>query len=345
MASTDFEDALDVYKSGDYTNSFKAFKSLAEEENDPEAAYYLAYMYENALGCNKDQIMADKWYKISASLSYKSVADDSSHEIKKESRKLYHLLDSVDGETDQTIQQMTQSLYSLKAYKTNYFLPISYRYGGNYLNENNENPQNAEIEFQLSIKFDFAANILKFNEIYSVGYTQKSFWQSYSKSAYFRESNYNPELFVTIPTSLGDDAKFIKSIKFGLAHQSNGQGAEQERSWNYTSATISTQYKNLFTEFEFWNRLPDSKDYNPKLLDYLGHGDVKFSLPWDKHLFTLLLRSNFNNHGAVDFSYSYPINDRNNLFLYIKAFSGYAESLIDYNTYINKIGIGFSISR
>jgi phospholipase A1 len=344
-AATAFEDALDLYKSGDYTNSFKAFKNLAEKDDDPDAAYYLAYMYENGLGCSKDEKMADQWYKNSASFAYKSTSFDSNHEIKKESKKLYYLLDNIDSETDTTMRQMTESLYNLKTYKTNYLIPLSYRYRGEYPNTSSENSKDVETEFQLSVKFDFAANLLKLNEIYSMGYTQKSFWQSYSTSAYFRESNYNPELFVTIPTALSSDAKFIKSLKFGIAHQSNGQGGTQERSWNYVNATVFTQYKNLFTEFEFWSRLPDAKDYNPQLLDYLGHGDIKFSLPWRKHLFTLLLRSNFNNHAAADFSYSYPINDKNNLFLYVKAFSGYGESLIDYNTYINKVGIGVSISR
>ena len=344
-ASTAFEDALDTYKSGDYANSFKTFKNLAETEDDSDAAYYVAYMYENGLGCLKDQKMADEWYKTSASLAYKSTSFDSNHEIKKESKKLYYLLDNVDSQTDTTMRQMTQSLYSLRTYKTNYLIPMSYRYGGHYPNPSSENAKDIETEFQLSIKFDFAANLLKLNEIYSMGYTQKSFWQSYSTSAYFRESNYNPEFFVTIPTALSSDTKFIKSIKFGVAHQSNGQGGTQERSWNYVNATIFTQYKNLFTEFEFWSRLPDVKDYNPQLLDYLGRGDVKFSLPWKKHLFTLLLRSNLNNHAAADFGYSYPLNDKNNLFLYLKAFSGYGESLIDYNTYVNKIGIGLSISR
>ena len=344
-ASTAFEDAVDIYTSGNYVEAFKAFKELAQKEDDPDAAYYLAYMYEKGLGCKKDQQEADKWYKRSASLSFRAAAHDSAHEIKKESSKLYKVLDTVDEQTDNTMRQMAQSLYSFKAYKTNYLIPASYKYGGTYHNTNNENPQNLETEFQLSIKFDFAANLFKLNEIYSLGYTQKSFWQSYSDSAYFRESNYNPELFVTIPTALVNDAKFIKAVKLGVAHQSNGRGGTEERSWNYASIAFFTQYKNLFTQFEFWGRLPDARDYNPKLLDYLGHGDVKFSLPWGKNLFTLMLRSNFNDHGAVDFSYSYPINNQNNLFLYLKAFSGYGESLIDYDNYINKVGIGISISR
>lgn len=345
FAATAFENALEIYKKGDYANSFKTFKALAEKEDDADAAYYVAYMYEKGLGCEKDQQKAYEWYKSSASFAYKSTSFDSNHEIKKESKKLYYLLDTVDSETDTTMRQMTQSLYNLKTYKTNYLLPFSYRTNGQYPNTNNETSKNIETEFQISVKFDFAANLLNFNEIYSLGYTQKSFWQAYSTSAYFRESNYNPELFVTIPTALSSDAKFIKSLKLGLAHQSNGQGGTNERSWNYVDATVSTQYKNLFTEFEFWTRLPDVKDYNPKLLDYLGQGSVKFSLPWDKNLFTLLLRSNFNSHAAADFSFSYPLNEKDNFFLYIKAFSGYGESLIDYNTYINKIGIGVSISR
>ena len=122
-------------------------------------------------------------------------------------------------------------------------------------------------------------------------------------------------------------------------------GGEEERSWNYLSATAYFQYKLLFTELKLWHRLPDATDYNPDLIDFMGHGHIRFILPYKKHIAKLLLRSNFSGEHAVELNYSYPVFGRDDLFLYLKGFSGYGESLIDYDKHVNKIGIGFSISR
>jgi len=77
----------------------------------------------------------------------------------------------------------------------------------------------------------------------------------------------------------------------------------------------------------------------------MGHGHLKFILPYKKHLAKLLLRSNFHGKSAVEFSYSYPFFGSKDLFFYLKTFNGYGESLIDYDNKIDKVGFGFSISR
>ncbi|MBU1884941.1 phospholipase A, partial [bacterium] len=326
--------------------SFVMFKALAKDNDDQDAAYLVAYMYENGLGCKKDTDEANRWYKISSNMYYSSSKEQVGRTIDKTNKRYFHSLDKFDGnETQETIRQMTRSLYNIKAYHTNYLIPASYRYRGKYAQTGSDKPTSLETEFQISMKFDFAPNLLKLNEIYSAAYTQKSFWQSYSSSAYFRESNYNPELFVTVPTASIDDAKLIKAFRLGIAHMSNGRGGVNERSWNYANATVFFQYKNLFTELKLWTRIPDNHDYNPHLIDYLGHGDIRFTLPYNKHLLKLLVRSDFKDHGALDLSYSYPLFGRKDLFVYLKAFSGYGESLIDYDNYVNKIGFGISISR
>ena len=224
-------------------------------------------------------------------------------------------------------------------------MPVSHRYNGKYASTDGHHALETETEFQISLKFDIASNLLGLGEIYSFGYTQRSFWQLYVPSAYFRESNYNPEFFITIPTAQINYVKFIKAIKLSIEHQSNGRGGEQERSWNYLSGGISFQYKNLFTELNLWYRLPDATDYNPDLIDYIGNGNLSFLLPYKKNLLKLVLRNNFKDHGSIEFSHSYPFFGRDDLFFYTKIFSGYDESLIDYNNYVNKIGIGLSMSR
>ncbi len=352
LSSTEFEKTYLVYKSGDFGSSFESFKTLAEDD-DLDAAYILAYMYEYGEGCDVDKAKAAAWYKISSKGYYYRGKYDSARDIDKEKRKLYESLEKSDDiDTDNTIRRHTQSLYNIKAHNPTYFLPISYRSNGHYPPTNEHDAKDMETEFQVSIKYDFTANLFDLDEVYTFAYTQLSFWQLYEESAYFRETNYNPEFFVTFPVSEINDTNFIKALRVSFAHQSNGRGGAEERSWNYLSVATYFQYKFLFTELKLWHRLSDKTDYNPNLIDTMGHGHIKFMLPYKKHLATVLLRNNFKGKGAIDASYSYPLFDES-LFLYVKWFSGYGESLISYagvdpaseDDYVDKIGIGFSISR
>ncbi|PNV83285.1 MAG: phospholipase [Sulfurimonas sp.] len=263
-----------------------------------------------------------------------------------ENDALYDSLEKPqDSETEDTLKQYAKSLFNFKAYNANYFLPLSYRYNGNYSDTNGHKAKKTETEFQFSVKFDFAKNVFGLDGIYSIDYTQNSFWQFYSDSAFFRESNYAPEFFVIFPTSSMDDKRFIKALRFGLANESNGRGGAEERSWNYINGSIFFQYKMLFSELKLWARLPNTNDYNPELINYMGHGYIKFMLPYKKHFVNMKFRYNFNKKGSAELNYTYPMFGRNDLFLYIKLFNGYGESLIDYDDYIKKFGIGFSISR
>lgn len=346
FATTAFEETYLLYKSGDFKSSFESFKYLAENERDTDAAYILAFMYEHGEGCEVDKEKANYWYKFAAREHYYAGKNDSSRHINKEYKKLYaSLSDSGNAQTENTIRKYAQSLYNIKAHDTNYFLPASYRLDGEYGTVNEHETGTTEAEFQFSIKYDFAANLLGFNEIYSFGYTQLSFWQFYQESAFFRETNYNPEFFITFPIAEYLTGKPLKALRISFAHESNGRGGEEERSWNYFSLSAYFQYKALFMDLTLWHRLPDTTDYNPELIDYMGHGHLRFMLPYKKHIAQMILRSNFDAKSSIELNYSHPISSRDDLFLYIKAFSGYGESLIDYNNNINKIGIGFSISR
>jgi len=274
-------------------------------------------------------------------------ANNMEVEVKKLQWEMVDSLD-IEGAPKETIATIVNSDFNLRTYKENYFLPASYKYGSDILPFETHETKNIETEFQLSIRYDFASNLLGLGEIYSFGYTQRSWWQLYSESAFFRESNYQPEFFVKIPTYKFLAKTPIKGFKMALVHQSNGRGGEYERSWNRVSLSTFLQTGNLITALELWKRLPDNIDYNPDLTDYLGYGQLKFMLPYEKHLFKLRLQSNNTTHkSSVEFTYSYPLpaREENDLFFYIKSFNGYGESLIDYNHNVNKISIGVSISR
>lgn len=346
FSSTEFEETYILYKEGDFKTSFSAFKKLAKDENDLDAAYILGFMYEYGEGCKIDKEKAAKWYKVASRGYYYRNKDSSTREIDKEKLRIYNSLDiSSEVETNRTIQQYLQSRYNIKTHDATYFLPVSYRNNGSYPDTNGHSAKQTETEFQISFKYDYAANLLGLNEIYSAAYTQLAFWQLYEESAYFRETNYNPEFFVTLPLSEYTNNSIIKAVKLSFAHQSNGRGGEEERSWNYLALSTYIQYKLLFIDLKLWHRLSDTTDYNPELIDYMGHGELRFLIPHKQHMTQLLLRSNFNGENAMELNYSYPAFGRNDLFYYVKGFHGYGESLIDYNNRVDKIGFGFSISR
>ena len=351
FASSSYEEAYSVYKSGDFKKSLQMFTKLVKENNDNDAAYILGYMYEHGEGTAVNLKESQKYYKISAHGYYYQDKVDPTRDSDKEHRKLFdNIKIKDDKETEATVKQYVESLYNIKAHKANYFLPVSTRvdnksYADTGTGPTAHVPLKTETEFQVSIKYDMFTNLLGMDEIYTIAYTQLSFWQLYAESAYFRETNYNPEAFVTIPIHSSQGTDFLKGARIGFAHQSNGRGGAEERSWNYFYGTLYFQYKYLFTELKLWSSWDSALEYNPDLLDYLGYGHLKFTVPYKKNLFQLTLRDAFNGHHAIELDYSYPLFGRDDFFLYLKGFSGYGESLIDYDNKVEKVSFGFSISR
>jgi len=58
-----------------------------------------------------------------------------------------------------------------------------------------------------------------------------------------------------------------------------------------------------------------------------------------------MIRDNLDfsdNHGALQLGWSFPVT--NKVKGYVQWFNGYGESLIDYNSYSNSIGVGIKLS-
>ncbi len=268
--------------------------------------------------------------------------------------------------TKQSVQNWLDGRFGLDPYKENYILPYGYR-NGNYRSYSpSADFKHIEAELQVSLKIKVSNSVFGLNEMYYMAYSHHSFWQTYAESSPFRETNYNPEIFTVFP--IEDSSKIgLRSIKFGFAHLSNGQGnivenldtnisalppllsqylVNQSRSVNYLSSTVRFQHDSLITDLDVWMPFTANGDLsdNPDIVDYMGFSSLKFRYFYGKSLVTLMGRMNFvTGFGAVETTYSYPII--NDVFIYGKIFSGYGESLIDYNNYITKFAIGFSFSR
>ena len=134
-----------------------------------------------------------------------------------------------------------------------------------------------------------------------------------------------------------------------MVHQSNGQWGEVSRSWNRFYGLFMFQQKSFYFALKPWWRIPESAndDDNPDIEKYLGNFEFYALKEWNEHTLGLMLRNNLrlnqDNHGAVQLDYTFPLH--NQLRGYFQIFSGYGESLIDYDHEINSIGIGLMLSN
>lgn len=272
------------------------------------------------------------------------------------------VLDEVDDpQTKETMLKWQEGGFGLRPYRANYLLPYGYQKNKYKSYLPTDEYKNYEAELQVSLKLNVANNLLGLNEKYYLSYTHTAFWQIYAHSSPFRETNYNPEGFVIFPVSDRKTFVHLRSIKFALAHRSNGVGDNKDfvypeeysylenrsRSVNYLYTTLTAQHGSLITELTLWGRIPESKnnDDNRYMMDYTGYSSVDFKYFTGKHIFTLMGRANFvTGYGAAKLTYSHPI-PVDDVYFYGKIFTGYGESLIDYDKHITKFSIGFSFSR
>jgi phospholipase A1 len=158
-----------------------------------------------------------------------------------------------DSETNENIRQSITGNFELYPYKKNYFLPVTYDFN------KSEDRQPFETVYQISIEKSISYNYFGLNEFISAAYTQKSFWQTGKNSFPFRETNYEPELFIQIPY---ENSSVFKSYKIGFNHNSNGKGDDLSRSWNRLYLESTFQLSELFIVPKFWYRIPEEKDDN-----------------------------------------------------------------------------------
>jgi len=245
-----------------------------------------------------------------------------------------------------------QGKYSIVPHRSSYFLPLSYNTSPNQDPIKNASPdrdvEKIEVKFQLSVKFKLWQDILYSNMDIWFGYTQQSFWQLYNTgdSSPFRETNYEPELLINYETNFNLLGIKCRMISLGLNHQSNGQSQPLSRSWNRIVGGMGFEKDDFTLILKTWYRIPESskKDDNPDTEDYFGYGEITGYYFWNKHRFGAMLRNNLkyhDNRGALQLEWSFPLIE--SVSGYIQYFTGYGESLLDYNHSINRISIGFMI--
>ena len=218
-----------------------------------------------------------------------------------------------------------------------------------------EDLDNVEMKFQLSLKYEFANSVLMDNDRMHFGFTSLSFWQAYNSdvSAPFRETNYEPEIFWTAPADWQPLGIGTSEISVGFSHQSNGQSGTLSRSWNRVYADMTWTTGNYVFNFKPWYRIREDEkddpldpkgDDNPDIEKFLGHFEFTSTYRRENHEVSLMLRNNLRseNRGAVQIDWTFPI--WRGLKGHAQYFNGHGESLIDYNRNVERIGFGVILS-
>lgn len=249
--------------------------------------------------------------------------------------------------------------YDISLYAPNYFLagryttrlntaPFDPLVGGGVLAPGTDLDA-TEAAFQLGFKFRLWATDDRRWGAWAA-YTQQSQWQLYNDSGNasrpFRETNYMPELILSYKPALqwGELQWNLFTVAFN--HQSNGRSDKISRSWNRLIASVGVEQGDVALLGRLWWRLPESSDSddNPTISDYYGWGDLSAIYKWRGQSFSATIRGNpSTGKGAGQLSWTTqpllgPLRG------YVKVFSGYGETLIDYNWRQTTFGVGVTLN-
>ncbi|HTN35015.1 MAG TPA: phospholipase A [Marinobacter sp.] len=225
-------------------------------------------------------------------------------------------------------------------------VPVSPRLGESHYDYD---MRHEEAKYQISFKVPLLTGFFDQSATLWFGYTQRSFWQVYNRdeSAPFRETNYEPEIFLRYQTDWKIGPGKLNNVTVGINHQSNGQPEPQSRSWNRIVGTATYGYNRWMFMIQPWYRIPESsKDDNADITKYLGYASylAVYKLG-DDRTFSLRMMNNLrsDNKSSVEFGYSFPMGDTVKGFF--QYYNGYGESLIDYNHRIERFGIGIMLNN
>ena len=255
--------------------------------------------------------------------------------------------------------------FVLTPHKRNYFLVTYSDFPGasddefqELTGDDDAELDDAETQFQVSLKVALARDTFADGDAVQFGFTIKSFWQTFNddQSSPFRETNYQPEVWyrTPIPWNIFGSETLLWGI--GAEHQSNGRSRELSRSWNRIYTTITWLTDDYAFRFKPWYRIPEDDkddptdtdgDDNPDIHKYMGYFELTGIYRADDQEFGFMLRNNVgsgaeNSRGAIQLDYTFPLWGR--LRGYAQVFNGYGQSLIDYNTNLTTVGVGFLLS-
>ena len=222
-------------------------------------------------------------------------------------------------------------------FKDNYFI------GGTTLGSKPDKAD-SDVKFQISISQRITKSQLPFDTYLYIQYTQKVFWNVLEQSLPMRDLNFNPG--VGLGHLLIHRNRYIGKSYLMLEHESNGKDSIFSRSWNRLSfGTAIILNKNWEMQFKTWIPFIDSRN-NKDILNYNGIFQLATNVRTNNRRFNFGVIATKRKKGGSfnsQWEVSYKFNNKENQYLFLQYYNGYAENLLEYNKYTSRIRLGFVI--
>jgi phospholipase A1/A2 len=253
--------------------------------------------------------------------------------------------------------------FVVRTHLPNYLLPLHYTSNLNRAPSSptraaqapNERYREVEAKLQVSLRAKAASDVLLPDADLWVAYTQRALWQLWNaqESAPFRSSDYQPEAIYVVPVPEGLRALPFgwqwRMVQAGVAHQSNGQAVPLSRSWNRVYVGAGFERGEFGLQWRLHRRVDESRsdDDNPDLTNYIGRGELQATWLPGTATASLVWRTNLRalDRGSAQLDLTYPVDSDEpaGLRWYMQVFSGYGETLLDYNHRQTTLGVGLSL--
>lgn len=254
-----------------------------------------------------------------------------------ESSELTNTKDPEFPDYDDDIDLLKSLIERFSMHNKNYFLPLYYQ-TKMFKSPYDKPYKKFEVKLQISAK----ASIVK-DLFWGIGayfaYTQKSFFQMYSKSISnpFRSTDYNPELIIYKPFDFG------LLVRFGYRHLSNGDAGEKSRSINLVALDLVYRISDFRATLKSWVYI--DKD-PPNIHKYIGYSDLilEYSFLQRNHLRLTVgnLIHNYKKYkGNVKLEYRFDIR---HFGIFVQYFYGYGDNLHEYDMKKHAVGVGFAVA-
>jgi len=217
-----------------------------------------------------------------------------------------------------------------------------------------------ETRIQLSVRTKVAQGLLTGgdpNRLDSVwfSYSQQSYWQLFNNdlSRPFRATDHEPEITYIFPvdTALRGGWR-LRYLGVSANHQSNGQSLPLSRSWNRVIARTGMEYGNTFAiNASLWQRMPEdaATDDNPEIADLVGRGEISGAWnvnPDNTLVMTVRHSLQANANGSIRLGWLRKVgtsSERPGLRFHTEIFSGYGDTLLDYNRKRTVLSMGLTL--
>jgi phospholipase A1 len=221
----------------------------------------------------------------------------------------------------------------------------------------------SETRIQLSVRTKIAQGLLTHEQSLKrdslwFAYSQQSYWQLFNGdlSRPFRSTDHEPEFTYIYPTDLQLPLGWRwRYSGLSVVHQSNGQALPLSRSWNRTVLMAGLEKGEQFRlQGKLWRRVQEdpTDDDNPGISNYIGNAEV--AAFWDvnrDNTLGLTLRHSLKTdaRGSLRLEWLRKLGERglpgtkSELRFHTQLFSGYGDSLVDYNRHRTVLSIGLSL--